>query len=285
VYWGREKVRRWKWVRAGRRHAAKRRRHGRAHGRGKERHRTRKRHGAARRHHRVRRVRRLVVVTRRVRVRDHGRWRTKRVPRYRRVRRVAAFVTAIESERIGSVTLSAHSGCLRVMRARRYAAILRDLVPALRDAAPHADIVIGETSPVDGVGAFIRELGRLGVPRADAWAHHPYPGVAARAQDARAADAYWLGRTAELAALVRDEVAPLRLDLDEFGVPKQWGIADEARAAAIWREAYRTACAVGARVLVAYQWQNTRLEDWDTALLRPGWTDTAQSRAFEDARC
>jgi len=155
----------------------------------------------------------------------------------------------------------------------------------LRDAAPRAEIVIGETSPVDGVGVFIRELGRQGIPRVDAWAHHPYPGVADRARDARAADAYWLARTAELAALVRDHVGPLRLDLDEFGVPRQWGITDETQAAAIWRDAYRTACAVGARVLVAYQWQNTRLEDWDTSLLRPAWTDTAQSRAFADARC
>src|SRR4051794_37655006 len=36
--------------------------------------------------------------------RDHGRWRTKRVPRYRRVRRYAPFVTANASERVGDPT-------------------------------------------------------------------------------------------------------------------------------------------------------------------------------------
>jgi hypothetical protein len=68
-------------------------------------------------------------------------------------------------------------------------------------------------------------------------------------------------------------------------VPKQWGLTDESRAAALWREAYRTACAVGARDLVAYQWQNARIEDWDSALLRPGWQSSEQAQAFARARC
>ncbi len=66
-------------------------------------------------------------------------------------------------------------------------------------------------------------------------------------------------------------------------------IVDAAGAARIWREAIRRACAIGARQLVAYQWDpnppDADPSRWDTSILGPARVTTPALETFSAARC
>jgi hypothetical protein len=232
---------------------------------------------------------RRVAVTRVVRkvVRRHGRRvvvRRRVAVWVRRWRRVTVLIPRDGAARSASMQVSSRRGCLQVMRARRAAELLRAAIPAVRAAAPGVPIVLGETSPLPGVEPFLRELGELDIPRADGWAHHPYPVIRGGVQVRSPVGYYGADRIDDYATLVRSLFGRMPLDLSEFGVHRR--AADDATSAAVWRRTYARACAVGARSIVAYQWEPSGWwQDWDTSVLTHNRAQTQVSRQLPSLHC
>jgi len=184
----------------------------------------------------------------------------------------------------GATTVTVARGCLAIMRARKTALYLKAAIPAVRAAAPSVEVGAGETSPCVGVEAFLRALAQAGIPPVDRWTHHPY----AKVVDGNVVDSpsgsFYLDRTEDYAALVRKLFDVRTIDLTEFGVQKADG---PLTGASVWRYAYRQACAIGARSIVAYQWTPTPPGGgaWDTSLMNDGLTDTPASAQLPNLRC
>ena len=238
-----------------------------------------------------RRVRITVRRTRMVRrvVRRHGH---RRIARRRLVWKAWRWqtVTTLGPTSTTSTTssVSVAQGCLSVRRARRAATFLNAAIPAVRAAAPGIEVGAGETSPCTGVEVFTRELGRLGIPPIDRWAHHPY--VYTRDGRPVPSPPGWVGadRLADEGALVHALFgAGTPLDVTEFGV-KHSAIPDPQVRAEIWRTAIASACAAQVRSIVAYQWTPTPLDQgrsWDTSIMGEGLTETPESTQLPTLRC
>jgi hypothetical protein len=239
----------------------------------------------------VRRHGRRVVVKRKVRVYRIVRvavWRHGRRIVVRRRRPVMVRRTFIvpTTYSLSPTTLTAQRGCLAVMRARRAVALWNAAIPAIRRTSPGVSIDIGETSPAAGVEPFIAAVGRLGVPRVDGWAHHPYfmgPGPGLLGAE----------RLDALRAAVTAAIGDVPLDLTEFGIPVRGHrhvITPETpeRAAELWRSAYHRACTIGARELVAYQWAPTPAgseSPWDTGILSDDGGESPASTQLASLAC
>ena len=184
--------------------------------------------------------------------------------------------------------MSVGRGCLSIQRARRAAAFLAAAVPAVRAAAPMADVGAGETSTVVGVDIFVRELARIGIPPIDRWAHHPYACIDQSREVACAVGAAGSSRLPEYAALIHELFgATLPLDLTEFGVLHRL-VADPEVRASIWRTLFERACATGVRTIVVYQWTPTpdgEARTWDTSILGAGLSETPESALLSAASC
>lgn len=176
--------------------------------------------------------------------------------------------------------------CRRIIRARVAAGYYRVVIPALRRAAPGAEIWIGETSPVHGVQQFIETLRQEPLPPVDGFAHHPYSRW--DGQPSTEDGSLWLDHLGRLPSLL----GGLPLYLTEFGVmagETRYRIMDAEGAAAVWRRAIKASCDVGARQLVAYQWDpnppGTDPSRWDTSILGHGRTPTPALGVFAAADC
>ncbi len=185
-------------------------------------------------------------------------------------------------------TISVAQGCLSVQRARRAAGFLNAAIPAVRAAAPGIEVGAGETSATAGVGVFVRELVRVGIPPVDRWAHHPYPKIADGREIASPPAQYWSDRLVDYAQLVHELLGPsIPLDVTEFGV-KHATVPDPQVRASIWRAAYARACAAHVRSIVAYQWTPTpdgEGRSWDTSIMGTGLTETPESQQLPTLRC
>ncbi len=189
---------------------------------------------------------------------------------------------------IDSATISVAQGCLSIQRARRAATFLNAAIPAVRAAAPGIAVGAGETSACAGVGVFLRELARVGIPPVDRWAHHPYPRIADGREVASPPAQFWSDRIVEYSALVHELFgAATPIDLTEFGVKHSY-VSDPHVRAEIWRTAFARACTARVRSLVAYQWTPTPGDQgrtWDTSIMGAGLTDTLESAQLPTLRC
>lgn len=200
----------------------------------------------------------------------------------------AATVLKPADPTIDSATMTVTQGCVSIQRARRAAAFLKAAIPAVRVAAPGIEVGAGETSPLAGVGIFMRELARVGIPPIDRWAHHPYPRLAEGHEVTSLDGEAWSDRLVAHAALARQLFgAGIPLDLTEFGVLHRI-VNDPAVRASIWRTAFERACAAGARSIVAYQWAPTPAgqgRTWDSSIMGDGLTETPESAQLPQLRC
>lgn len=184
-------------------------------------------------------------------VRVHRHWHFRRVPVTVRRRRMATRITRTPTS-TQQVALTPRWGCLEIHRARMAADIWQRAIPAVRAAAPGLRILIGETSPVTGVGLFLRALDGEQLPRADGWAHHPYPSSTV---ELGLDHADRLGRPFGLAVYWTEVGTHVRTD--EHAQP-----LEEAREN--WRQAVAKADRLGVLEVDAYGWLATG-KRWDTA--------------------
>lgn len=149
--------------------------------------------------------------------------------------------------------------CRWIGRAQIAMQVWRATIPLLRAAAPGATILIGETSPLPGCLDFAREAVRLGLPAADGWAHHPYPGLL----PSRTRSATCRLETAEQIG----SIVGMPMYWTEFGVKVRganaWTNVDNAKQ--VWSQAMAKADALGVREVVAYGWRASPDGAWDTA--------------------
>jgi hypothetical protein len=103
--------------------------------------------------------------------------------------------------------LTAKAACRSVRKGRQYRKIVQAVVPAIRAAAPSAQVMIGETSSRPGMLLFAKTVTRPGLPRVDGWLHHPY---------LRGEGSIFN------AAAVRAAIHGLPLGYDEFGYAVNW---------------------------------------------------------------
>jgi hypothetical protein len=177
----------------------------------------------------------------------HLRQRVVRVRRRRMALRITRTPTSTEH-----VSLTPRWGCLEIHRAQTAANVWRETIPAVRAAAPGMSILIGETSPVTGVGLFLQALpDRL--PQADGWAHHPYPSSTVELGLDHAGR---LGHPYGLAVYWTEFGTHVRTD--QHAQPL-------AEARANWAQALEAADRLGVRQLVAYGYLPTG-KGWDTAI-------------------
>jgi hypothetical protein len=103
--------------------------------------------------------------------------------------------------------MSGIPSCRSVRKGRQYRKIVQAVVPAIRAAAPSAQVMIGETSSRPGMLLFAKTVTRPGLPRVDGWLHHPY---------LRGEGSIFN------AAAVRAAIHGLPLGYDEFGYAVNW---------------------------------------------------------------
>jgi len=235
-------------------------------------------------------VKRRVIVTRVIRrkVVRRGKRRIvrKRVP-VMVWRSVHTLVPTSYSTEV--VTLTPRRGCFMINRAHLAAQFLRIAIPAVRSTAPGVPIDVGETSPCIGVETFIAELGRIGIPPVDGWAHHPYPFLVGGEQEASPDGNLGADKLPRLAADMRAAFGALPLDLTEFGVPtRRHEPTTQTVIARVWRKTFALACEVGVRELVAYQWGPTptaSVSRWDTGILADDGGRSLASAQMTGLRC
>jgi hypothetical protein len=185
-----------------------------------------------------RRVRRRVVVRKPV-----------YLTRYRNVRRVVSTSSTRTGKR---QPLAPARACRSINRARLAAGVISQALPEVRRSAPGAEVLLGETSAVDGVLLYIEAFMKSGL-RADGWAHHPYPGP-------------WEAAL-QHAERVNALVGGLPVYWTEFGVQVRGSNMDPVslrRATELWAEARAKATSLGVRQIVAYGWWATG-STWDSA--------------------
>lgn len=184
---------------------------------------------------------------------------TKKVPV-----KTSTVVTSYEDR--AQTVLTPKAACASILRARMAHPYIVAGINATRALAPSASIDGTETSPIVGFDVFVRELGRLGLPPIDGWAHHPYG-----------------GDVSLIRQVVTETFGNLPLDLTEFGIQRKDG---DAVATEHWRAMGQAACSINARSLVAYQWQSENRETgWDTSLMDRGIVDTPQAQTFAAIAC
>lgn len=175
----------------------------------------------------------------------------RRRPIFVRRRMMAIRITRTPTS-TEDVSLTPRWGCLEIHRAEMAARVWRETIPAVRAAAPGMQVLIGETSPVTGVGLFLQALpGSL--PQADGWAHHPYPSStvelgldhAGRLGHPYGLPVYWT----EFGTHVRT---------DRYAQPIGEAISN-------WRDALERAKQLDVRQVVAYGYLPTG-KGWDTAI-------------------
>jgi hypothetical protein len=219
----------------------------------------------------------------RVRVRRHGRtvrvwrpvYRYRHVRRHHRHRRVryrvyrwhtthARVVRAPRSSVQQSTTVA--NGCLRIQRGRAYHRIFTAAAPAIRAAAPGAQVLAGETSPVPGVDLFIREALPL---QADGWAHHCYQWDATPTV---ARGGFGVGDTARVQALVG---MPLYYTECAYAQPdsawtqRRWpGVFTHDNLPGAYTQMWQFARDQGVREMSQFGWCEALTHKWDTSLMR-----------------
>lgn len=156
-------------------------------------------------------------------------------------------------------------GCLRIQRGRRYHQIFDAAEPAIRAAAPGAQVLAGETSPVPGLDLFIRAALPL---HADGWAHHCYqwdltPTVAR--------GGFGIGDTTRVQALVG-----MPLYLTECGYPNpdsswnqiRWdGLFTHDNEPTAYAQMWQYAKDLGVREMGQFGWCKNPEGRWDTSLM------------------
>lgn len=218
----------------------------------------------------------VATVMRRVRIRVKGhRYRVVRSPSlhrfvlarvraYRWARRPVRVIqqrNAMESESVTTV----RQGCLRLQRGRLYNEIFTAAEPAIRAAAPGAQVLAGETSPVAGVDIFIEHALPL---RADGWAHHCYQWDLT---PDRGTGGFGIGDTPRVQALVG-----MPLYLTECGYPSpdsEWnqtrydGFFTHDNLTAAYPAMWQYAKDQGVREMSQFGWCQSPPGHWDTSLM------------------
>jgi hypothetical protein len=187
-----------------------------------------------------------------------------RVRLYRWVAHSRAVVADETSDSQQPVT-TIREGCLRIQRARIYHRIFEAAAPVIRAAAPGAQLLAGETSPVPGVDLFIQAA--LPVD-ADGWAHHCYQWDLTPTQST---GGFGIGDTAKVQALVG-----MPLFYTECGYPN----ADSSRNQTRWNglfthdnlpdayvQMWQFARDQGVREMSQFQWCSNQTDGWETALM------------------
>jgi hypothetical protein len=235
----------------------------------------------------------------RVRVRRHGRtvqvwrqlygWRVGtwgrppyapvRVRLYRWVAHTREVVADDSADSSQQPLITVKQGCLEIQRARIYRRIYQAAAPAIRAAAPGAELLAGETSPVAGVDLFIQTALPLD---ADGWAHHCYQWDLTPAQSA---GGFGIGDTARVQALVG-----MPLFLTECGYPNADSAWDQTRWNGLFThdnlpdayvQMWQFARDQGVREMSQFQWCSNNTDKWDTSLMvGPGCDPGAEYRAL-----
>jgi hypothetical protein len=199
-----------------------------------------------------------------VRSRDGHRFVLARVHAYRWVRRPVRVLQEREGSSLQAVT-TVGQGCLRLQRGRRYNQIFRAAEPAIRAAAPGAEVLAGETSPVAGVDVFIANALPL---NADGWAHHCYQWDLT---PDRSTGGFGIGDTARVQALVG-----MPLFLTECGYPNPdslWnqtnynGFFTHDNLTRAYPAMWQYASDQGVREMSQFGWCQSPPGRWDTALM------------------
>jgi hypothetical protein len=196
-----------------------------------------------------------------------GGWRKGRAyaPRWQAVYRWVRRSEQPAGDVARQLVLTVRQGCLKVQRGRIYRRIFSAAEPLVRAAAPGAQVLAGETSPVDGVDLFIGQV----VPvHADGWAHHCYQWNLTPTQST---GGFGIGDTARVQALVG-----MPLFYTECGYPNPdsaWNLSkwttlfthdsEPPAYAAMWRFARDR----GVREMSQYGWCRSPGTGWDTALM------------------
>ncbi len=181
----------------------------------------------------------------------------------------AGHLRAVDVTRPHGIPL--HLGCLRAARGRAYRRIVRWAAPAIRDGAPGAQVLAGETSGTIGLAWFVRAA-RPRRMHVAGWAHHPFqlrdltPG--------RPAQNWGIGNLPRIKRLIGKP-----LYLTEFGYPHPHSSMDrrvtgrrlsQKDVARALPNAWRVARRAHVREMLQYQWfvkPPFRTEFWETALL------------------
>jgi hypothetical protein len=161
--------------------------------------------------------------------------------------------------------MTVRQGCLKVQRGRIYRRIFEAAEPVIRAAAPGAEVLAGETSPVDGVDLFIDQV----VPvHADGWAHHCYQWNTTPTQSA---GGFGIGDTARVQALVQ-----MPLFYTECGYPNpdspwnrtKWsGAFTHDNLPQAYADMWQFAKDQGVREMSQFGWCRSPGDGWDTALM------------------
>jgi hypothetical protein len=222
---------------------------------------------------RVRRQGRAVKVWRNVyrvgiaRSRDGQRFVLARIRAYRWIKRPMPVLDEGSDSSSGAVT-TVRQGCLRIQRGRMYHQIFDAAEPVIRAAAPGAEVLAGETSPVAGVGLFIGQALPL---HADGWAHHCYQWDLTPSSST---GGFGVGDTARVQALVG-----MPLFYTECGYPNPDSLWNQTRwngffthdnlpgaYAAMWQYVKDQ----GVREMGQFGWCETPPGRWDTSLMTQG---------------
>jgi hypothetical protein len=199
-----------------------------------------------------------------VRSRDGRRFVTARARAYRWVRRQMSVVEDESDSSSQSVT-SVRQGCLKIRRGRIYHRIFEAAGPAIRAAAPGAQVLAGETSPVAGLDLFI---GQALPVHADGWAHHCYQWDVT---PDRSAGGFGVGDTARMRALVG-----MPLFYTECGYPNpdsEWdrtrwsGFFTHDNVSSAYPVMWQYARDQGVREMSQFGWCETPPGRWDTSLM------------------
>jgi hypothetical protein len=200
-----------------------------------------------------------------VRSADGHRFVLARVRAYRWVRRPVRVIQQRNAAGFEAVT-TVKQGCVRLQRGRLYHEIYRAAEPAIRVAAPGAQVLAGETSPVAGVDVFIANALPL---NADGWAHHCYQWDTT---PDRSTGGFGIGDTARVQALVG-----MPLFLTECGYPNpdsEWnqtrynGFFTHDNVTAAYPVMWQYARDQGVREMSQFGWcQTPTAGRWDTSLM------------------
>ena len=190
-------------------------------------------------------------------------YRPRRMRLYRWVLRPQAVVeTGSDS---AQNVLTVRQGCLAIQRGRKYHGIFDAAAPAIRSAAPGAQVLAGETSPVAGVDLFIGQALPLA---ADGWAHHCYQWDLT---PATSTGGFGIGDTARVQSLVG-----MPLYYTECGYPNpdaEWdqtrwnGLFTHDNLPAAYAQMWQFAKAQGVREMSQYGWCQTPAGQWDTSIM------------------
>jgi hypothetical protein len=200
------------------------------------------------------------------------------VVRTRAFRWVKRPITVLDDDSDSSqqAVTTVNQGCLRVLRGRMYHQIFTVAEPAIRAAAPGAQVLAGETSPLAGVDLFIGQALPL---NADGWAHHCYQW---NLTPATPNGGFGVGDTQRVQALVG-----MPLFYTECGYPNpdsrwnqtRWdGFFTHDNVSGAYTAMWQYAKDQGVREMSQFEWCQNPLGRWDTSLMTQD--DCAQSPEY-----